>query len=246
LDDLTHREVEPVRILVAGQTSAGKSSLINALANAIEAAVDVLPTTTEFAAYRLRRENTPAALLIDSPGLAAANGFAPLVGAADNCDMLLWVISAARAARDLDRRGLAIIRTHFSSAAARSQPPIVVVLTHVDNLRPFGEWAPPYDIASAVDSKARSIRAAMDAASQELGVDMSRIVPVRVDSEATSYNVDALWAKIMELMPDAQRARLLRTIDDANRAISWRAVWSQAVGAGRVIKETFLSRSLAP
>ena len=144
------------------------------------------------------------------------------------------------------RRALAAIRAHFSSAAARSQPPIVIVLTHVDSLRPFGEWSPPYDIASAADSKARSIRAAMDAVSQELGVDMSQIVPVRVDVGATSYNVDALWARIMEVMPDAQRARLLRTIDDAHGTFSWRTVWSQAVGAGRVIKDTFLSRSLAP
>src|SRR5262245_11680333 len=42
------RAAEPVRILVAGQIGAGKSSLINALANAVEAVVDTLPSTTSF------------------------------------------------------------------------------------------------------------------------------------------------------------------------------------------------------
>ena len=42
------RAGEPVRILVAGQVGAGKSSLINALANAVEAVVDTLPATARF------------------------------------------------------------------------------------------------------------------------------------------------------------------------------------------------------
>jgi len=35
------------------------------------------------------------------------------------------------------------------------------------------------------------------------------IIPVRVDIAVAPYNIDALWAKIIELVPEAQRARLL-------------------------------------
>ena len=99
---------------------AGKSSLVNALANAVDAAVDALPATARFTAYRLTHEGLPAALVIDSPGLTGAGQFDALIEAADDCDMVLWVVSAARAARDIDARALAAIREHF---AGRAQSP---------------------------------------------------------------------------------------------------------------------------
>jgi predicted GTPase len=82
----------------------------------------------------------------------------------------------------------------------------------------------------------------MEAAGRELGFAAGEIIPVRADAAAAPYNIDALWAKLIEQMPDAQRARLLRTLEDIKGAPAWRAVWSQAANAGRVIAGTFLSR----
>ncbi|HZT48067.1 MAG TPA: GTPase [Hyphomicrobiaceae bacterium] len=240
------REAEPIRILVAGQAGAGKSSLINALADAVEAVADVLPSTRRFTAYRLTHEGLPAALIIDSPGLAGSGSHRQLVEAADDCDMVLWVVSAARAAREEDARALAAIRQHFAAEPNRRRPPMLLVLSHVDQLRPFGEWQPPYDVTRAADEKSQSIRAALDAACRDLGFAAGDAVPVRADGGIAPYNIDVLWARLIELVPDAQRARLLRTLADIDSGPGWARLWSQAANAGRVVKATLLERDKAP
>jgi hypothetical protein len=236
------RQAEPIRILVAGQTGAGKSTLVNALANAVEAAVDVLPATARFTAYKLTREGMPAALIIDSPGLKGSDRLDALIEATHDCDMVLWAVSAARAARDVDAQTLAAIRAHFAAEPNRHRPPMLLVLTHIDQLRPFDEWAPPYDLSDGARRKAASIRGAVEAAGRELGFAAGEIVPVRADAGVAPYNIDALWAKVMKLMPEAQRARLLRMLEDIADAPAWRGLWSQAANAGRVIAGTFLNR----
>ena len=67
------------------------------------AAVDTLPATTRFASYRLTHEGLPTALVVDSPGLTDTDRLDSLVQAADDCDMILWVNSAARAAHQDQR-----------------------------------------------------------------------------------------------------------------------------------------------
>jgi uncharacterized protein len=237
------REEEPIRILVAGQTGVGKSTLINALANTVDAVVDVLPATKRFTAYRLTRDGLPKAFVIDSPGLANAENQQDLIEATHECDMILWVVSASRAARDIDARALAAIRAHFAATGDRYRPPMLLVLTHIDNLRPFNEWAPPYDLGTDTRKKATTIRDALQAVGGELDFAVDEIIPVRADSAAAPYNIDALWARLIALMPDAQRARLLRTLEDIKGSPTWRTVWSQAANAGRVIADTFLTRS---
>ena len=150
--------------------------------------------------------------------------------------------AANRPAREIDRQALAAIRSHFVANPHRHRPPMLLVLTHIDALRPFGEWQPPYDLAAANTTKAQSIAGAMEAAGADLGFSAEDIVPVRVDAQVPLYNVDALWAKIIGLIPEAQRARLLRSLRDIKNESAWAAIWSQAAGAGRVIGGTFLGR----
>ena len=96
--------------------------------------------------------------------------------------------------------------------------------------------ARPTTWPQATRSKAESIRGAMQAAGGELGFAANEIVPVRADIAVAPYNIDALWAKLIELVPEAQRARLLRTLGDIKSASAWGAIWSQAANAGRVVE----------
>lgn len=231
---------EPLRLLVGGQTGAGKSSLVNAMAAQVMAAVDVLPATVGFTPYALNREGLPAAIVLDSPGLNAGEPGDAIIAQSQDCDLLLWVVSAARADRDVDRSALMQFRSHFAAQPNRRRPPLLLVITHIDRLRPFKEWEPPYDLADAGKEKARSIRAATEAIAAELGFSAEDAVPVCLSPACGSYNVDALWGRILATLPEAQRAQLVRRLRDRTARVDWGRVWSQARNAGRVIARTVI------
>lgn len=226
---------EPLRLLVAGQTSAGKSSLVNALAAEAKAAVDALPATRSFAGYELSRTGMPPVMVVDSPGLMTAADRAPLAQEADDCDLVLWVVAANRADREADRAAIAAIRTYFAERPHRRAPPIVVVLTHIDRLRPLSEWSPPYDVATPKTPKARIIRESMEVVAGDLGVPLSHVVPVSLAPGAAPVNIDLVWARVMEELPAAKSAQLLRLIEDAAPKLDWKRLAGQAAGAGRLV-----------
>lgn len=236
------RMIEPIRILVAGQVGAGKSSLINALSNEIQAAVDALPTTGGFTAFTLKRENFPAAVLIDSPAIAGLYEREAIIEEATECDLLLWVSAAHRADREIDLAALAALREHFAARPNRRQPPIILVLTHIDRLRPFQEWKPPYDLTSPDEGKAASIRAAVEAVAKDLGLSEDDVVPVCLQPELGCYNVDAVWGKAIEVLPQVQRTHLVRRLREAENRWDWKQIWSQVKKGGRVLAEAMMSR----
>ena len=230
---------EPLRIMVAGQVSAGKSSVINALGGEIRAAVDVLPTTSRFVPYALTRSGLPAALLIDSPGLEPDLGrIDDLVQRAMACDLVLWVAVANTADRALDLRAIKAFRTKFAAERNRRPPPLLLVLTNIDRLRPFQDWSPPYDLADATSPKAQSIASAIAAASADLDVSSGDIVAVCLNPDTPAYNIDELWHRIAGSLSDAKKAQLLRQIQDLKSDRTWSRLWSQTVNAGRVLGQT--------
>lgn len=230
------RNGEPLRILVAGQTSAGKSSLVNALAAEVRAAADALPTTDQFTPYILERDGFPAAIVIDTPGLGESEAERDrLAEQSGVSDLVLWVVDGTRAAREADRAGLAALRAWYLARPDRRMPPMIVVLTHIDRLRPFQEWAPPYNLNAGGAGKPASIRAAVEAVAADLAVVTDTVVPVALGIPGNGYNVDVLWMQIHAVLPEARSAQLVRTLRDARGRLDWQRMWSQAVSGGRVL-----------
>jgi predicted GTPase len=229
----------PVRIVLVGQVSAGKSSLLNALAHEVRSAVGPLPTTSEAAEYRLDVEGHPAVTVVDLPGLADDAEESGLLAQAARADLILWVASATQPARAIDRKALDRFRAWAKAQLARRPPAVVLALTHADELRPAAEWMPPYDVSTPVRPKARAIRAAMDAASRALDLRVEAVVPVAMPPGQPSYNIDALWARIALELDEARLVQLDR-IRLGESGLRLRELADQLGGAGRMIVRSLI------
>ena len=89
-------------------------------------------------------------------------------------------------------------------------PPVLCAVTHIDELTPASEWAPPYDIMQADRPKATSIREAIEHISDLLDISRERIVPVYVREIGGAYNIDLLWNLIASNLDEARVVKIRR------------------------------------
>ena len=86
---------EPLRILIAGQAGAGKSSLVNALSREVRAVVDAPGGTRDFQAYEVELEGLSGSMVIDSPRVGAtAKEQKAFATKANDADLIVWAIAA--------------------------------------------------------------------------------------------------------------------------------------------------------
>jgi predicted GTPase len=239
-DEVQRTAPEPLRILILGQVKAGKSSLVNALFGEVRAASDVVPTTAQLTRYVLERSDLGGMVLLGDMGgyedsSVPRERVEEALTEALHSDLVLLVLSAVNAAREPDRQLLTQLRDSFAARPELRPPPVVAVLTHIDVLRPPQEWQPPYNVVKPDSRKAQSIRGALDAVAADLGIAPELVVPVCLLPERL-YNVEeALMPLFVQVLPDAKRVVLLRSLKILHDQERWELLGRQARATGRFL-----------
>lgn len=186
---------EPIRLLVIGQVSAGKSTIVNRMAGGEVAETDMAATTPDLTRHALEIDGI-AYSVIDTQGITGSEEVAEtLLSQVLDCDQVLWIIRANRPARAPDVELLQQIDAAFAARPQRRMPPITIVANAVDQLLP--DWPYPEHL---LPSEAQSTIAEASAA---ICVDLSCCEAIPVVSEGTVWNLDQLTSTLAHSASDA-------------------------------------------
>ncbi len=204
-------------VAIMGQVKAGKSSLINALMGEQVAVTGGLPETREVQRYRYALPGSTSALtLLDTPGYCEADvsqrQLKEIRIASEQADIILLVLAANVSARDADVRVVHELAEHYRKTTKLRPPAIVVVLTHIDLLRPVREWSPPYDWRNPTQLKEESIAAAVTYAKELFGTAVAGYACVHVgESHAVDTSVvDEVVPQLVAHLKQGQAAAMLK------------------------------------
>ncbi len=150
--------------------------------------------------------------LLDTPGYNESDVShrqkSEIEKASEAADILLMVIAANSPARDADVAMLANLKEHYRKNNHLKPPKIIVVLTHIDMLRPIREWNPPYNWNEPSNMKEQSIAQAVDYCKELFGDSVSAYACVYTgDQHPTDSQIEEeLIPRIIELLPSGQSA----------------------------------------
>lgn len=230
------QEDDPVRILVVGQISAGKSSLINALLGESGAETDMAPTTDRLTAHETEIDDIPVRL-VDTMGLDGSDKVGQrLVGEMAEADLIIWALRASRPGRGLDVALLARFDALYAADPARRRPPVLFAATAADTLLPG--W--PYSENRLPPSAQQRVGQAMAAIAKDMGA--SAVIPVC--AEPPEWNIDTLHDALSDALSEA-----LMTQRNRRRVTGTKGGWQLRENLGRAGRglgkgAQFLHRSL--
>jgi uncharacterized protein len=186
---------DPVRILVIGQVSAGKSTLINALLGEAAAETDLAPTTDRLTAHEIVLDDTPCRL-IDTVGLdGAPETLKTVLAQMLESDVILWVLRANRPSRGADVALRERFEARLAEQPTRRHPPVIAVAAAADALLPG--W--PFPENRLPERGRTKLGAAMAAIAADMGG--RPIIPVR--GEPPEWNVEAVLDAVRAVIGEA-------------------------------------------
>jgi predicted GTPase len=214
-------ELEPIRIVMAGQLSAGKSSIINMLNEQLVAEVDVLPSTDTTTVYEAKLDES-VIRLVDLKGLDGSDETEDnMLLEMTHADLVIWVLKANQPARDLDKKLKAKFDSYYANSKniSRKKPKIICVVNQVDRLKPINDWAPPYDLNDSINPKVAVINKAMSFNQAILLPD--NILALSVGDDIEPFGTDALKQLLAnEIMSASNVQRNRQRVEKMNEGTS--------------------------
>lgn len=174
----------PLRLVVVGQVSAGKTSLINALAGQNLGETDITATTRGLVSHDILLSETDFTV-VDTEGIDGSKEVDDrLLAQLLQADLVLWVARANRPARAEDAALLRRLAQALESDYRRRRPRVIVAVTAVDQL--LSGWPFPEHVLP--DQAVRTVAAISEAITRELGE--RTILPV--SSAEPNWNIAQL------------------------------------------------------
>ncbi|MGO2320073.1 MAG: GTPase family protein [Vibrio toranzoniae] len=234
-------ELEPVRIVLVGQTSSGKSSLINALKQELVAEVDVLPSTDASPVYNAFVDDNDVRV-VDLQGLDGnAKTEVLMLKEMTQADVVLWVLKANQSARELDKQ----LKDKFDAFyddlknISRKKPIVISVVNQVDRLKPVNDWQPPYDLGNPTSTKAKTIAQALEYNHMLLQTDI--VLPLAIAPEKAEFGLEDLKRTLIEGIADANNVQRNRQrLEAIKRGRSVKGQLNKAVNAGKKVAPSAL------
>jgi predicted GTPase len=255
MDDPKTSQSHTITIGFIGQTSAGKSSLIDGITKSPRTESNPQQHTKSILRHAHTINPTPTSpainiVLMDCPGYNPSgtsnrqmNQIQTVIA---ESDIILLALDAATDERSADVETLQKITGRFEKIPHLKCPPIIAVLTHIDLLPPADVWSPPCDLETPKSPKEKFIAAAIEHNDHRFGNAIAGTVAVCCDEKE-----DRQWGIEEQLLPmliakleEGKSAAMLNAFESTIDRGWGKQVWAQIATGGKQLAKMWLQERI--